>query len=115
MSIIRSPVNPLSRGSFGYNIIQGNETETGYYSITLCNFAYIIIYALFDATVEVSVECYKLKRYLVVIKWIIYTSVNYLFEVNSKQDIKVITKTVTNTAIVNTAKIIHPDLTLPVT
>ena len=28
-------------------------------------FAYIIIiYALFDAAVEVSVECYKLKRYI---------------------------------------------------
>ena len=76
-------------------------------------FAYIM-YALFDATVEVSVECYKLKRYLVVIKWIIYTSVNYLFEVNSKQEIEVITVMI-NTAIVNTAKIIHSDLTFPIT
>ena len=102
-----SPINPLSRGSFGYTqrgMKQRQATIASLYVI----FAYIM-YALFDATVEVSVECYKLKRCLVVI---IYTSVNYLFEVNSKQDIKVITKTATNTAIV---KIIHSDLTLPVT
>ena len=76
-------------------------------------FAYIM-YALFDATVEVSVECYKLKRYLVVLKWIIYTSVNYLFEVNSKQEIKVITE-MTNRAIINAIKIIHSDLIFPIT
>ena len=54
------------------------------------------------------------KRYLVVIKLIIYTSMNYLFEVNSKQGMKVMTE-MTNRAIINTTKIIHSDLTFPIT
>ena len=52
------------------------------------------------------------KRYLVVIKLIIYTSMNYLFEVNSKQGMKMMTE-MTNRAI-NTAKSIHSDLTFPI-
>ena len=51
-------VNFLSRGSFGYRgMKQRQATIVALYAI----FAYIIIiiYALFDAAVEVSVECYK--------------------------------------------------------
>ena len=49
-----SPINPLSRGSFGYTqrgMKQRQATIASLYVI----FAYIM-YALFDATVEVSVE-----------------------------------------------------------
>ena len=56
----------------------------------------------------------EIHSYIVVIKWIIYTNVNYLFEMNSKQEIKVITE-MTNRAIINAVKIIHSDLIFPIT
>jgi hypothetical protein len=42
-----------------------------------------------------------------------YTSINYLFEVNSKQEMKVIIE-MTNTGTINAANIIHSDSTFPI-
>ena len=63
-NLMSTGVNFLSRGSFGYRgMKQRQATIVSLYVI----FAYIIIiYALFDAAVEVSVECYKLKRYIAI-------------------------------------------------
>ena len=56
-NLMSTGVNFLSRGSFGYRgMKQRQATIVALYAI----FAYIIIiYSLFDATVEVSVECYN--------------------------------------------------------
>ena len=62
-NLMSTGVNFLSRGSFGYRRMKHRQATIVSLYVIL---AYIIIiYALFDAAVGVSVECYKLKRYIV--------------------------------------------------
>ena len=61
-NLMSTGVNFLSRGSFGYRGMKMRQATIVSLYVIL---AYIIIiYALFDAAVEVSVECYKSKRYI---------------------------------------------------
>ena len=65
-NLMSTGVNFLSRGSFGYRGMKQRQATIVAALHAIFAYIIIIIYALFDAAVEVSVECYKLKRYIIV-------------------------------------------------